>query len=326
MFAEHPSKEDFESFLRGTPRLGGHPRNPQILRHLLSDCAPCRDRLVLMGWNQERLARLLQPRAEEAAVEADTHAYDYGSAFAAVERSVAAFLTIEPPAEVAAPVLLAELEALAAGEQVEKVCSGGSFVTPALVRLLVDRSHSLRYKDTSEMLHFANLARLAADGCSLERVGDEMRLADLQARTWAQYGNALRLSGRPREAETALATAWEHRERGTGDPVLRAWMLERAASLLVFQGKFKVAIEMYEEAGQVYQGLDENHQFAGAMIQKAIASIYSGEAERAVSTLNQAIPLIDHEEDPHLLLAACHNLIWCYVDLDRPDKALTLYN
>lgn len=323
MLTAHPSQEDFERFLRGTPRWGGRLDNPQVIRHLLSDCAPCRDRLVLMGWTRERLARLLQTAGEEAAEKAATKAYDYSGAFATVERSVTAFLAVEPPAEIPAAQLLAELEALPAAGQAERV-SGGA--TPALVRLLVDRSHSIRYKDTAEMLRFANLARLAADGCSPEPVEGEMRLADLRARAWGQYGNALRLCGRPREAETALATAWEHRERGTGDPVLRAGLLERAASLRVFQGHFKVAIEMYEEAGQVYQELDENHQLAGAMIQKAIASIYSGEAERAVHILNQAIPLVDHEEDPHLLLAACHNLVWCYVDLDRPDQALTLYN
>ncbi|HTG33101.1 MAG TPA: tetratricopeptide repeat protein [Thermoanaerobaculia bacterium] len=326
MFLEHPSKEDFESFLRGNPRLGRNPRNPQVMRHLLNNCAPCRDRLVLMGWSKDRLGRLLQPTAEEASMEAGANAYDYSSAFAVAERSVSALLTTEPPADVPAPVLLAELEALAASEQAERMRGGAPFVTPALVRLLVDRSHSVRYTDTGEMLHLANLARLAADGCSPEQMGDEMRLADLQTRAWGQYGNALRLCGRPREAEMALATGWDHREQGTGDPVLRAWMLERAASLLVFQGHYEVAIEQFEEAGQVYQGLDENHQFAGTMVQKAIASIYSGEAEQAVHTLNQAIPLIDHEEDPHLLLAACHNLIWCYVDLDQPDKALTLYN
>ncbi len=53
-----------------------------------------------------------------------------------------------------------------------------------------------------------------------------MRLADLQTRAWGQYGNALRVCGRPREAAEAFASAQKRRAQGTGDPALRAWLLE----------------------------------------------------------------------------------------------------
>jgi tetratricopeptide (TPR) repeat protein len=327
MFAGHPSKEDLASFLRGAPR-SKQPGTAQVMRHLLNDCAVCHERLSLMGWSRERLARLTQPpTAGAAAAENLSPAHDYSSAFAAAERSVSAFLASEPrEGEIPASRLLQELEALQPEERIRRVGAGAPFASPALVRLLVDRSHALRYKDAAEMLHFADLARIAAEGCSPEQVGGEMRLWDLRTKAWGQLSSALRVSNRAHEAEKALTTAREYREQGTGDPLLRAWVLERVSSLLVFQGQFSAAIETYEEAGQIYEELGESNRLAGIMIYKAIAFIYAGETERAVQILNQAIPMIDPEEDPHLLLAACHNLVWCYVDLERPDQALTLYN
>jgi tetratricopeptide (TPR) repeat protein len=327
MFQDHPSTEDFEGFLRGTSRPVRHARNTQVMRHLLSDCGDCRDRLSTMGWSRQRLARLLQLRAEDDPVETEAApAYDYSHAFARVDRAVSALLTPDPQAGDTPDVLLAELTSLSAEDRVRQVSLGGTFCTPGVIRSLIDRSHAIRYQDSDETLHLAHLARIAAEACSPEKTGGEMRLADLRTRAWGQYGNALRLCSRPQEAEEAFATAREYRQEGTGDPVLRAWLLERVTPLVIFRERFGEAIEMCEEAGLIYQEIGESHLLASTMVQKAIAALYSGEAEQAVRVLNQAIPLIDDEADPHLLFAACHNLIWCYVDLDRPDQALMLYN
>jgi pentatricopeptide repeat protein len=62
------------------------------------------------------------------------------------------------------------------------------------------------------------------------------------------------------------------------------------------------------------------------LVQKAIVLLYSGDAEEAVRTLNQAIPRIDADKDPQLLLAACHNLVRCYAELGRPEHALSIYS
>jgi tetratricopeptide (TPR) repeat protein len=325
MIDDHPSVEDFEAFLRGTSRSGRYTRNPRVMRHLLSECAVCRDRLSTMGWSGTRLARLVQPVTSGEPQSPAAPAHDYSAAFAAADRAVAEFLTPGPQDSKPSALLLAELESLAASDRLRRVGEGGPFATPGVVRALVDRSHASRYKDAGETLHFAHLARTAAEACSPEGAGGEMRLADLRARAWGQHANALRLSGRLQEAEEAFATARGYRQQGTGDPMLRAWLLERMTPLYIFQKLFKEAIEMCEEAGQVYQELGESHLLASTLIQKAIATLYSGEARHAGRILNQAIPLIDNEEDPHLLLAACHNLICCYIDLDRPDQALMLY-
>jgi tetratricopeptide (TPR) repeat protein len=302
------------------------------MRHLLSRCAVCRDRLSAMGWSEglwsQRLRLVMDSSRVEGNISTPTMAsetYDYSKAFASAERAVSVFLTPENhPLEKTADLLLAELADLPASEQTERVCAGGPFASPPVIRALIDRSHSLRYKDAGEMLHFARLAKLAVEDGTVAT--DELRLADLRARAWGQYGTALRVCGRPHEAEEALLAAQEFRRQGSGDPALRAWLLERLTALATVQGRLGDAIEMCEEGGQIYRELGESHLLAITLTQKAIVLIYSGETEGAVRALNQAIPLINSEEDPHLLLAACHNLVRCYIDLDRPDQALKLYS
>jgi tetratricopeptide (TPR) repeat protein len=325
MFTDHPSVKDLEGFLQGTPQAAPRARNAQVMRHLLSECAVCRGQLQAMGWDGRRLARLLDPVEEESPSPA-ANGFDYSQAFAATESVVSAFLAPEPRETEEPAGVLAALDALPPEERVRRVNAGGAFATPAMVRLLLDRSHSFRFQDAEVMLRSANLARLAAEACPAADAGNELRLADLRARAWGQYGNALRVTSRPRDAAKAFATAQRYRQEGTGDLILRASLIEKGPSLAIFQGRFDEAIEMSGEAGQIYQELGEAHLLASTLVQKAIATLYSGEAESAVRILNQAIVLIDHEEDPHLLLAACHNLIRCYIDLDRPDQALLLYS
>lgn len=324
MFKDHPSGKDLESFLKGASGPSPRASNAQVMRHLLSECSVCRERLRIMGWDGRRIARLFEPVDEEAMAPA-ADGFDYSRAFAKAEQAVSALLTPERLEAEKVGDVLARLDLLAKDEQIQQVKAGGSFASPSVVRALIDRSQGLRYRDPEAMLHFADLSRLAAEACPAEAAGNGLRLADLKARGWAQYGNALRISGRPLEAEKAFTASERYREAGTGDPVLRAWLLEKTTSLAIFQGSFGEAVEMSGHAGDIYQELGEGHLLGSTLVQKAIAALYSGETESAVSILNRAIPLIDCEEDPSLLLAACHNLIRGYIDLDRPDQALLLY-
>jgi tetratricopeptide (TPR) repeat protein len=332
MLEDHPNAEEFEIFLRGTSRPVRHALNANVIRHLLSRCAVCRDHLRAVGWSEGSWARQFRLIMDNSRLEEkismpamEPEAYDYSRAFASAERAVSAFLTPESdPSERPGDLLFAELADLPASEQIERIRAGGPYATPTVIRGLIDRSHALRYKDAQEMLRLAHMARLAVEGCPATSAGGELKLSDLRARALGTYGNALRVNGRPLEAEEAFAIALESRKQGTGDPVLRAWLIEKMTPFAMFQERFDEAIGMCEEAGQIYQELGEDHLLASTLTQKAIALIYSGDAETAVRTLNRAIPLINSEEDPYLLLAACHNLIRCYIDLDRPDQALML--
>jgi tetratricopeptide (TPR) repeat protein len=171
----------------------------------------------------------------------------------------------------------------------------------------------------------AHLACLAAESCSVDECGSPERLADLRCQGWRQYGNALRVQSRLREAEAALSRAQRLCKEGTRDPLSRAELLRSLVSLRIFQRRFDEAIELAEEAEQVYRDLGRESSLAGALVQKAIAYIYAGQPGDAIPILNRTISLIDVEQDPHLLLATCHNLVRCYIDLARPEQALSIY-
>lgn len=324
---EHPKAEDFKGFLRHASQSGHSGRNTRIVRHLLAGCPTCRDRLDAMGWPGNRLERLIHLSGCEEVLELPGWSgYDYDPSFAKADQALLDFLAPEPLPAVSAEELLEELDRVPLDRQTAVVEESERFASPRLAHWLIERSHVSRYSDPEAMLHWASVARSIATRCAPESLGSPARLSDVRARAWGQYGNALRVTGRLREAEEAMITAQGYFETGTSDPTLRARLYEQTASLHTFHRRFDAAISVLEEAADIYRQLGETHALARTLVQEAIASMYAGTTEKSVQLLNVAIPLIDHEGDPHLLLAACHNLVCCYIDLDRPDQALTLYS
>lgn len=226
---------------------------------------------------------------------------------------------------VAAEVLYAELRSLPVPEQWKRARQDPRFQSRELVELLIEGSHATRYSDLSDMLHLAELAELVAEACTVEDAGSAAKLADLRGRAWGDFASALRASGRHRDAEEALTTAERYVEMGTGDPSLRARTIEQKASLRKSQGRYPESIELAEESAAIFLEIGQTHEFARALVHKALACHYAGMTEGSVDVLNRAIPLIDPETNPHLLLAACHNLVVSYIELDQPEQALSLY-
>lgn len=321
MFSNHPTRAELEVFLRDATRAAA-TANSLVVRHLLADCRTCRERLEDLGWKSSRLERLLQlrPSSEERST-----GYDYGQAFAGAERALNAFFAQGQAAAIPVEVLQEELSSLSAEEQIRRLGSDRRFASPELVRKLIEGSQAIRFKDPEKILHLAHLAALAAESCSEEDCGSAERLSDLRCEGWRQYGNALRVQSRLREAEAAFARAQRFCKEGTGDPPLRAQLLANLLSLRISQNRFGDAVRFAEEAEQIFRQVGQTNSLVKVMVQKAIAYIYAGEPADAITTLNRAIPLIKPEDDPHLLLAACHNLVRCYIDLGRPEQALSLF-
>lgn len=324
MFEQHhPNSSELEVFLRDASRVGSAASNARIVRHLLAGCAACHERLEDMGWGASRLERLLQLRP--GSLENEPKGYDYSRAFSSAEKALAAFFAKDRKPAASVDELWEELTALPAEEQVRRMGSDRRFAHPELIRQLVEGSRKVRFHDPAKVLHLAHLACLAAESCTAADCGSPERLADLRSASWRQYANALRVLGRLREAEAAFARSQRLLEEGTGDPPLRARLLAQMASLRILQSRFAEAIQLTEEAGQIYREVGDLGACASTMVQKAVACIYASEPEEAVRTLHRAIPLIAPEDDPHLLLTACHNLVRCYIELGQPGQALSLY-
>jgi tetratricopeptide (TPR) repeat protein len=320
MMKKHPTIDELETFFRSASPASSIPCPLHVVRHLLAGCSTCCERLRAAGWSGQRLDRFVAL----AATETDGPGYHYGNAFAAAERRLAAFFAPEAPLEMPVENVLAELFQLSNEDQIQRV--GDRYLAhPEVVRNLLHRGYAVRYEDPAEMHHLVHLARIAAQACTPSTAGSPERLEDLKAKAWENFGNSLRIQGYLPEAEEALTTAQLHCAKGTGDPLLRAHIIEHWASLRTFQGRFVDAMSLADQAGRIYREIGETQALASSLVHKAIATIYAGQTGSAIRILNQAIPLIDPEESSQLLFSACHALIRCYIDAEKPEQALSLY-
>jgi tetratricopeptide (TPR) repeat protein len=144
--------------------------------------------------------------------------------------------------------------------------------------------------------------------------GESPELADLEARAWAELGNAHRVEDDLVSAETALAHALVRSRQGSGAPLLLARIMDLTASLYADQRRFKEARLLLDCVYTIYQHEGDAHGAARTFISKGMAANYALEPEEAIGFLVEGIRQIDPEHDPKLVLAAVHGLLWCLVD------------
>lgn len=323
MLSDHPTAGDLQEFLT-------KPRNclcsEAVVRHLLADCPVCRDQLARLGWSKQRVARLLSlTKPEDHSLPSPAARYNYDRAFNKAEATLSAFISEGRPVDEPPPEILAELLPISLGGPITALSRENQAQVPHLVRWLVQRSHAKRFESPAKMLELAHLARLAVDACTPAAAGGAQRLSDLQAQAWREFGNALRICGRLRESEEALAKALNCLEAGTKDPSLRALWLQQMSSLRLHERQFANTLELLEEARQIYQEIGEKNLVASTLVQTAVTMLYRGTPADAIGILELVISKIDPEDDPLLLVAARHNLVRCYIDLGKPQEALSLY-
>jgi tetratricopeptide (TPR) repeat protein len=306
----HPSPVDLDRFLRG--ELAPRDAVP-VVAHLLTRCGHCRQRMAPLA------AMVLCPQAEPPEAPCRHHAeYDFPvfRAFAKARRYATALQREQAESALEQPLVAMPAPPPLHPEQ----RTAQDFAQCAA---FLDRCHALRHGDPEGVLLLASLAvslaeRITAHGRSPAEV------ADLRARSWAELGNARRVSGDLAGAELDLSRAVRHADLGTGDRQLLVQLMDLTASLLVDQQRFAEAIQILDGVEQMHRAAGDLHAAGRALVSKGTAAGHALRPHDAVRLLGEALHLLDARRDPNLVFMTIHNLLFHLADVGRPAEAARL--
>ena len=238
----------------------------------------------------------------------------------ALEKAISGFSRLEQwPAEDLDRRVEALLR-LPPGRQVTVIRSSRRLRSPFLVDAVLDAGARHRFSDPRKTLQCARLARLAAEGLAETGCSRALQL-DQQAKAAAHEGNALRILARFPEAEQALLDAEGLADRGTGDPLLQAKILDFTASLRNYQRRFDEALALVQRVFSIHLHLGDYHAAGRALVSKAMIYGYRADPNEATVCLNRALLMLDRQRSPRLYTDTLHNLAWFCLDADLVDAA-----
>jgi tetratricopeptide (TPR) repeat protein len=243
-------------------------------------------------------------------------AVDYDGAFERSWTAAAQWLRTLSRERAAAPDLFAELMEHT-GEQRELLLRNGRrFHTWGLCELLIERSLTSSLQNAAEGEELGLLALHLLDLLPGERYRAES-LEDGRARAWAHVANARRIRSDLEGAERAFRAAWGRFEAGSGDLFEKAILLDLEASLHRARRRFAAAFAFLRRAVGLFLELGERHRAGRSLVNLATVCQQSGEAERGIPVLQQALSLIDPAQEPRLMLLIHHNLVDCLAGAGR---------
>ena len=232
----HPSRETLERFVRGELPPAATSR---VFQHLLRGCERCRA-VTAMQWD------IGTPPAEAPAGYEPMFERVFSAARQAREELETGRLEAER--------LAAELEDLPALQRRERARNEERFRSPALFELLLRQSReSAGDPRRAELL--GELAVAVAEGLGTKSQTPSLANHDLQAAAWGALAAARRRVPDFVGADAALATAWTHLARGTGDRLEKARLLGVEASLREAQGRAEEALRLRNRAEALYRRL-----------------------------------------------------------------------
>jgi tetratricopeptide (TPR) repeat protein len=263
----------------------------KVLKHFMACCSSCRQRY------EELL--LLQREIEHW------------------DERVAVFEGLQ------APDLVERLAGLPFDEQLALVCDDESFHTWGVCQLLLQRSREAAFEDPARAVNHAELGLKVA--LNLDDAYDPHWVLDLRAKASAHVGNARRVLGEMRSADTAFRDAHEYLAHSmTGNERARAEVLSLESSLRREQRRFDEALELIDEALNLYRESEDSHREGRVLIKRAKVLEEMGQLEAAIDLLPRALELLDTERDQTLIVHGRHNLLCALIEAERFQEAQRL--
>ncbi len=314
----HPARESLERFLRGAlPR----PEARQVLRHLLTGCPSCRA-AAGAAWPGSAAPTTAGGASGNVVPFEERLPEDrYAPAFARVAQDLGERETSFRREAVEAAHLRGALLALPPAERSSRLAADPARVRWSLVTALLDDCQQACHEDPQVAVELGELAVAAADLLDPDRYS-AAAVGDLRGRARAQLANALRVTGRFRDAEEAFAAATAELERGSGDAVERCRVDSLQALLWIERKRFDEAERLLDRVEVTAARYGERHLQGIALLRKARLANRRDDNEAALDLLRRSVALIDPEEDPVLVLGAAHNFMHLLVESGRYREAL----
>jgi tetratricopeptide (TPR) repeat protein len=214
--------------------------------------------------------------------------------------------------------LFAKLRNLPFDEQLRLVTDDENFQLWGVCQLLLKESLEAAFEDPGRAINFAELGVKVAQ--TLGDAYDPYWVLDLRARAYAYLGNAQRVLGELRSAETAFREAEALLARSmTGNELASAEVIQLKSSLRRAQRRLPEAMALVEIALVMYREHGDPQGVGEVLLKKARVLEELGEMEGAVASLQEAVEIVDVPS--RLGLCARHNLVLCLVQAGRHEEA-----
>lgn len=198
------------------------------------------------------------------------------------------------------------------------------FHTWGFFELLLEKGREASYTDAPRSEELAWLALGIGDELDASLYG-ALRIADLRGRAWAYIGNARRVRSDLAGAESAFEQAFHHLRRGTRESLDRAVVLDLKASLLRARRHFDDAIRLLRRAYHIFRQFEDHHRAGRVLVNLSTVCHAAGKPEEAIPLLQEALDLLDFDEEPRLRLIVVHNLLDDLAEAGRFMEARELF-